>query len=131
MSVSNFIVFPTTDNAAANAADPLSAAKPVSSVGGGSGGIRVHHVVITAILSFALGGLVSVGLFLYCQRWRRAKKAHGGGSNSGSTSEKYATLTKHQVQTNDKVHTHKNKVKKVNVLNVRERIANSNTSLIH
>ena len=67
-----------------------SQAQPISGHGSGASGvIRVYHLIITALLSFALGGVVSVGMFLYCQRWRRAK--------AQAQDKMYSTLTKHQV----------------------------------
>ena len=75
--------FLLADNMPVNMAESKS--EPISAT---SGGIQVYHLVLTALLSFALGGAVCVGVFLYCQRWQHAREEE---------QEKYATLTKHQV----------------------------------
>ncbi len=58
---------------------------------------QVFHLVIVGLIGFILGGVVCVGIFLYCQRWRKATQHD---KYSQYHEDKYGTLGKNDVKPN-------------------------------
>lgn len=54
----------------------------------------VYHLVIVGLIGFLLGGVVCVGVFLYCQRARQVAR------HQKYADDKYSTLSKKDVQQN-------------------------------
>lgn len=57
----------------------------------GSAYFKIYHLIIVGIIGFILGGVVCVGIFLYCQRQHQENKEQ----------EKYNTLQRCDVKQND------------------------------
>ena len=58
---------------------------------------QIFHLVIVGLIGFILGGVVCVGIFLYCQRWRKAARHD---KYSQYHEEKYGTAGKNDVKPN-------------------------------
>ena len=57
----------------------------------GSSYFKIYHLIIVGIIGFILGGVVCVGIFLYCQRQHQENKEQ----------EKFNTLQRCDVKQND------------------------------